>query len=44
MEGGRVEGMNSLEVLRGDHTFLMAEQEVGEAVLRFLRKGVAVSG
>lgn len=34
--GGEVEGMNSLHVLKGDHTFFMGEKEVGELLLRFL--------
>ncbi|MGC6426193.1 MAG: esterase/lipase family protein [Akkermansiaceae bacterium] len=37
VEGGEVVGMSKLEVLDADHTFMMAEPEVREKVIRFLK-------
>ncbi|MDB4693751.1 hypothetical protein OAF21_09130, partial [Akkermansiaceae bacterium] len=37
VKGGEVDGMNSLRVLEGDHTFIMAESAVGQEVISFLQ-------
>ncbi|MGJ8698246.1 MAG: esterase/lipase family protein [Verrucomicrobiaceae bacterium] len=39
VEGGKVEGMSDFRVVDGDHTFLMAEEEVRAHVLCYLREG-----
>lgn len=38
--GGEVEGMNRLEVIDVDHTFMMGEKVTREKVLHFLKNGV----
>ncbi|MDB4500943.1 alpha/beta fold hydrolase [Akkermansiaceae bacterium] len=38
-EGGKVEGMSEFRVVDGDHTFLMAEDEVRLQVLNYLQEG-----